>query len=182
MKIRGRSIRGARIIAIDVDDIRRVDTMAQQIADLGFAATFFIDAAGLGTSSQSHALLRSLVRSGMEIGLRGTPWTCPVRSRDGSTETILRALMGGKHLLEDVVGRRVDAYAYPNAGRRCIRSARPWVMQLGFESAATSDWNRLSDDTDLYSVPRCEIAAADTPADFIDKLTSKRDYLRYLPS
>ena len=82
----------------------------------------------------------------------------------------------------DVIGRRVDSCAYPNAGRRCVRSARPWVMQLGFESAATSDWNRLSDDTDLYSLPRCEIAAADAPADFIDKLTGKRDYLRYLPS
>jgi len=40
----------------------------------------------------------------------------------------------------------------------------------------------LSDDTDLYSLPRCEIAAADSPADFIGKLTGNRDYFRYLHS
>ena len=54
-------------------------------------------------------------------------------------------------------------------------------MRLGFECAATSDWNRLSDKTDPYSLPRCEIATTDSLLDFVDKMTGKRDYLKYIP-
>lgn len=184
LKIKGRTIQDANqiAIAIDVEENTTIDAIVPVLRDFGFSATFFIDTSTHGASKGCLPAIRSAVDEGMEVGSRGNRLNRPSHKRNGGTEAFLRELVGGKHRLEDIVGCRVDAYAYPGRGRRSwARTARRWIMRLGFECAATSNWNRLSDSTDPFNLPRCEILPTDSIQDFIDIMTGKRDYLKFIP-
>ena len=198
--IEARSIRSARIVAIAFHipgGSAWGDSIVPLLQEMGFGATFFI-ATGLVSGNSipntapaflradenappGPAWLRLLSQMGMEVGVCGSACRFPSRRRDGSTEVFLQEVIGVKHKLEDMIGQPIRSYAYHWCTPGCwSRLTRQWVMRIGFASAVTSNWNRLNDHSDLYSLPSCEIAISDTQSDFIGKMTGKRDYLRYL--
>jgi peptidoglycan/xylan/chitin deacetylase (PgdA/CDA1 family) len=66
-------------------------------------------------------------------------------------EEIDRQLIGGKEQLEDILGRRVDAFCYP--GGRFSGYIKETVKRIGFRSARTVENLRLDGGTDPFSIP-----------------------------
>jgi len=97
--------------------------------------------------------LRRLADSGMGIG--GHTITHPILSRVDRT-TAQREMLAGKEQLEEVLGRPVKLFAYPNGrpGRDYAPEHVDLARQSGFEAAVSTAWGVADWGTDPFQLPR----------------------------
>jgi peptidoglycan/xylan/chitin deacetylase (PgdA/CDA1 family) len=100
-----------------------------------------------------EAALRSLCHHGFEIGAHTI--NHPILTRLGDEEA-RREIEGSKHRLEEIVGRPVRSFAYPNGRPRRDYDARDVqiVRQCGFDVAVTTAWGAARSNSDVLQIPR----------------------------
>lgn len=112
--------------------------------------------AGLGTHSQlmmSDAQVHALGKAGMLIG--GHTMTHPILAKT-APDTARREIAEGKRRLEDITGRPVRLFAYPN-GRPNVdydRTHVDMVRELGFDAAFSTAPGALDERGDPFQIPR----------------------------
>jgi peptidoglycan/xylan/chitin deacetylase (PgdA/CDA1 family) len=101
----------------------------------------------------SSAQVRALARSGMEVG--GHTTNHPILARLADRD-VRREIDEGRRHLEDVTGRRVESFAYPNGkpGVDYDDRAVSTVRELGFALAVCTQWGAARRDTDIHQLPR----------------------------
>jgi peptidoglycan/xylan/chitin deacetylase (PgdA/CDA1 family) len=98
--------------------------------------------------------VRRLADHGMQIGGHTVNHPILMQLNDSSAE---REIVDGKHMLEDIIGKPVTLFAYPNGKPGGDYDARhaAIVRRAGFE-AAVSTVNGVADrNTDRFQLPRC---------------------------
>jgi len=158
----------------------------------GVRATFFVVAGQIRQGNEypdagyqlypnrrmlSQPQVGSLARAGHEIashGLQHELATAVVKAgRDLAAEYV-----ASRQMLSSWAGEEVTSYSYPN-GQNGAYSAetRAATIAAGFKTGSVTKWGTVKRDSDLFTLPRCEVAAEDTTADLIKKITGKEDYL-----
>lgn len=154
----------------------------------GFVATVFVVTGMVGRddSSVGHRLypgrpmldkarIRSLADAGIEIGSHTVSHHMATRL---SPEQFYRELLDSKKFLEDVIGKPVRSFSYPNGQRGAFSTeTRKMLVKAGYEVAFTTLWGSVGPNCDPLTMPRCEIAAEDSIEDFAAKMLGQRDYL-----
>ena len=147
-------------VALSFDDGNRsdVDVALPALAERGLAATFYPVVGRLGDPrSLSPRGLDELLAAGMEVGSHGmthVPWS-GLRGAAAHTEIAIP-----RHVLEDLLGRRVDRAAAP-LGRYDKRSLA-LLRATGFAEVGVSDQRPARPGAWLQ--PRFSVRADDTPA------------------
>lgn len=101
----------------------------------------------------TRAQLRELHAAGMDIG--GHTVNHPILAAV-ERETARAEIMQGKEEIEQIVGRRIALFAYPNG--RPIRDYSAehvqLVRELGFDAAVSTGWGAARTGDDVYQLPR----------------------------
>lgn len=129
--------RAGTALAITFDDGNRsdLDVAAPGLQALGLTATFFVLAGRLDTRGYlSAADVRELDRAGMAIGSHGFDH---VDWRKASDRELDRELIEARQVLEQALGKPIDAVGVPFGGydRRVLRR----LTSLGYRAIHTSD-------------------------------------------
>lgn len=97
--------------------------------------------------------VRSLVRQGMEIG--GHTVTHPILARLSPDEAQAE-IRDGKRALEDMIGRPLRLFAYPNGipGLDYGAEHARMVRESGFDAAVSTAWGAGSQHSDRFQLPR----------------------------
>jgi peptidoglycan/xylan/chitin deacetylase (PgdA/CDA1 family) len=101
----------------------------------------------------SGGQVRQLAESCMEIGAHTQ--THPIL-RNLDTEGVAAEIEGSKNVLEQIVGRPVRVFAYPNGrpGDDYTERDRQVVEGLGFYCAPSTRWGVATPESDIYQLPR----------------------------
>lgn len=163
-----RGERAGRIAIITLDDgyADNLHAALPVLQQHGFSATCYVvsgsigghnawDAAKLGVRKplMSAAQLRAWHAAGMEIGAH----TCTHPRLTQCDDTQLRSeVAGSKAALEDIVGTAVTQFCYPygDVDERAVAAVRA----AGFAAATTTARGRARAGTDLWRLPRVQIA------------------------
>lgn len=182
--------------AISFDDgyVDNYDYAFPILRELKLPATFFVVAGmidnGLSTPSRpiyqgltmlSKAQVREMSDNGMEIGSH--TWShCAFQN--ATREQIRSELDRSKKCLEDVIGKEIDSFCYPNGelpeqmGRDELADL---LRQLGYKWAVTTQWDTVTDASQSFYLPRMIIDFYDRPPEFRKKLNGNFDYMRFYP-
>jgi peptidoglycan/xylan/chitin deacetylase (PgdA/CDA1 family) len=112
----------------------------------------------LGVTSSTSLMMTSeqvagLVRSGMDVGCHTD--THPIFTK-ATMDDVRDQIVLGRKRLEDIAGRRVGLFAYPNGrpgidfGPQHVRLVR----ELGFDAALSTRWGAAQSGDDLFQLPR----------------------------
>ena len=162
----GRGRLPARPVILTFDDGYRdtVSTAAPLLVDYGFTATFFFVTGLLGQRSAwttgrgfelalaDRGQIRQLAALGFECGAHSV-----THQRLGPLDdaAALAEMRDSRAALEDVLGKRVDHFAYPYGSRR------PSVVRLaeaaGYVTACTTEPRLAFPSDTLYEIPRSTI-------------------------
>ena len=161
--------------------------------DLGIPATFYVIAGiidgsgikprqplyeGLKMMNKSHIL--ELSNAGMEIGSH--TWShYPLKHAD--KKTIRYELETSKKYLEDLLGKRVSSFCYPNGEiPEKISDIELFDIfeEIGYTSVTTCRWGCITNQSQPFRLNRQIIEGFDTPEEFIKKIKGNYDYLRIL--
>ncbi len=97
--------------------------------------------------------VRKLFDSGMEIGghTRRHPILAKVDADNAEEE-----IVAGRETLEDIIGARISAFAYPNGrpGRDYRREHVEMLRRNGFETAVSTAWGCAVQNSDRLQLPR----------------------------
>lgn len=98
-------------------------------------------------------LVNALHQRGMGIG--GHTINHPILSKL-DTQQARQELLGGKRILEEIVGDRITLFAYPNGkpGQDYQQEHVDMMKEAGFDAALTTAWGVASEKSDLYQLPR----------------------------
>jgi peptidoglycan/xylan/chitin deacetylase (PgdA/CDA1 family) len=132
-------------------------------------ATFFPLSAGLDDAEISGRDLAALAARGHTIGCHSHTHPDLTTLSPGELE---REVLGSKQILEDLVGRPVTAFCYPD-GLSNTRVADA-VRGAGFEVAFTIDFGGLSTGDDPYQLKRIPILGEPGSAQFAAFLRGTR--------
>ncbi|MCB0212211.1 MAG: polysaccharide deacetylase family protein [Anaerolineae bacterium] len=134
----------------------------------GYTATFFIFTQPIDTANVdflSWDMVREMHQAGMEFGSHSH--THPdLRNRD--VEFLLREIVTSKQLIEQNIGEKIRAFAYPSgqydeATIRVVKSA-------GFWAAVTTQWGGYQSYDERFTMPRVRIRGNDSSAMLANKL------------
>jgi len=167
------------------------------IAELGFVATFFVVAGMVqsGTaaeSSEGYRLcpsrlmmnvqdLQTLVNEGMEVGSHTMTHQMMTRVLARSPESAEYELAESKKILEDVVGNQVSSFSYPNGQRGAFSSETGALIKAhGYLAGCTTMWGSIQQNSDIFELPRCEVALTDSLDKFIASVCGQREYLAFV--
>ncbi|MFO1431489.1 MAG: polysaccharide deacetylase family protein [Candidatus Competibacteraceae bacterium] len=97
--------------------------------------------------------VRNLKAAGMEIGAHTV--NHPILARLDQ-ETARREIVHSKQYLEELLGREVKLFAYPNGrpGQDYLPEHRDLVRELGFVAALSTHWGGITRQTDPWQLPR----------------------------
>lgn len=101
----------------------------------------------------SSQQIKMLSESGMDIG--GHTMTHPILS-NLTPEEALTEIKVGKETLEQIVGRRIRLFAYPNGkpGQDYNQDHVSMVRELGFDAAVSTAWGVSNWKSDIYQLRR----------------------------
>ena len=104
----------------------------------------------------SHDQVRELASQGVEIG--GHTVTHPILTSIDDARAKQEILMG-KRQLEQITGKQVKAFAYPNGGPGKDYALRHVAMakEIGFEVAVTTARGVSDRNSDVFQLPRCAL-------------------------
>lgn len=138
---------GRRLAALTFDDgyDDNLDVLAPLLADEQAPATVFVTAGLLGGRHpdvpdwplMTEAQVRELASTGIEIGSHG--WAHPdLRTVDDLEDELVRS----REVLEDLVGARVDTFAYPygRTDRRVVEATRAAGYRAAGMTSGEGDW------------------------------------------
>ena len=183
-------------VAITFDDGYRdnVQYTLPVLTELGFVATFFVVAemvrSGEATAStDGYRLyprmpmmtaqdLRTLVNASMEVGSHTMTHRMVTRVLSRSPESAIYELKESKKNLEDLIGNSVSSFSYPNGQRGAFsHETRALITDQGYLTACTTMWGTVENNTDIFELPRCEVASTDCLDKFIASLCGQREYM-----
>lgn len=159
----------------------------------GLKATFFVTSGFVGERPErpprgtrlygdrrmmSRSQLRELADAGMEIGSH-TRSHVNVRGvlRDDPTRAMAE-LKGSREELEEILGRPVTSFAYPNGQQGVFSAAtRELVKAAGFDCAVTTMWGALTPAADTLELPRIEVRQDDGVDVLAQKLSGRYDFM-----
>lgn len=97
--------------------------------------------------------LRALAEGGISIGAHTVNHPILASVPDESAQ---REISQSKEVLEALVQKPVELFAYPNGGPNTDyrREHRNMVEQLGFKAAVSTHWGAASGQSDFYQLPR----------------------------
>lgn len=97
--------------------------------------------------------IEQLAEAGMEIG--GHTVSHPILARITDDEAGAE-ISSNKGLLEEITGRRIALFAYPNGvpGVDYLAQHVQLVREAGFEAAVSTAWGAVGQDYDRYQLPR----------------------------
>ena len=137
------------------------------LKEYGFKAHFFITTGWIGTPHFLTAeQVRALHDSGMGIGSHGVTHSF---ISDLDETSILFELSESKHVLEQIVGKKVSVFSAPG-GRYCRQSIQD-VQGAGYRHFVSSEVGLLSVDDLNAVIPRCTMKAATTQVEFVAVIT-----------
>lgn len=101
----------------------------------------------------THAQVRDLLAAGMEVG--GHTVTHPILARI-DTDAAYAEIADGKRKLEEITGRPIRLFAYPNGKPTQDYSPEHvrLVREMGFEAAVSTVWGAAHRQCDLFQLPR----------------------------
>lgn len=168
---------------------------------MGFKASFFIIAGGLGMQKPFKHLLwdeaarthfrsnpetrlpmnalevRGILEEGHEIGSHGlthrSVGNLPYKE---GMEEIIRS----KEILEDVIGENISLFAYPFGAKSYNdfnQRTSSMLMESGFKAACTGEIGSITLGNGLYELARIPIRETDTPFRFKQKLYGAFDWI-----
>jgi peptidoglycan/xylan/chitin deacetylase (PgdA/CDA1 family) len=180
-------------IAITFDDGYR-DNYEQAfplLIDSGVTATFYV-IAGLiankkmkptrqiydGLEIMTKEQIVEMSNAGMEIGSH--TWS-HYALRHADKETLRYELETSKKYLEDVLGREVTSFCYPN-GEVPMNIPEGELFDLfreiGYTNVTTSQWGCITNQSHPLQLSRQIVEAFDTSEEFRRKLNGNYDYMR----
>ena len=165
---------GVPQIALSFDDGNRSDleVVLPALAERGAVATFFPVVARLGDRwSISARGVEELVSAGMDVGTHGLthqPWA-GLRGDTARTE-----ILSPRHVLEDLLGRRVDRTAAPLG--RYDRHTLALLKDGGCAEVNVSDQRPAR--AGAWVQPRFSVRADDTPATLRARMLASMDPAR----
>ncbi len=163
------------------------------LKEYGLRATFFVVAGLIKDTSyvpddpqrrhrlypalkiMSKSQIRALADSGMEIGSHS--FSHRYMKRDGRKK-VRQELRDSKKLLEDLIGKPVVSFAFPNG--EVPLNAREILQEEGYRQAVTTQWDCVTPNSDPYLLPRQVIYHYDSLTDLKKKLMGQYDYLRLI--
>jgi peptidoglycan/xylan/chitin deacetylase (PgdA/CDA1 family) len=163
------------------------------LMDIGVTATFYVIAGliadktmkpqlqtsdGLKMMTREHIIEMS--NAGMEIGSH--TWShYPLKYAD--KKMIRYELETSKKYLEDVLGKEVTSFSYPNGEvPQNIHKDELFDLfkEIGYSNVATSKWGCITNQSLSLQLGRQSVEVFDTPKDFKNKLKGKYDYLNFV--
>jgi len=181
------------VVAITFDDgyHDNYEQAFPALLDLGVTATFYV-IAGLiadkamkptrriydGLKMMTKEQIVEMSNAGMEIGSH--TWShCEFKHAD--RETLRHELETSKKYLEDLLGREVTSFCYPN-GEVPVNIPEDELFDLfediGYTNATTARWGCITNQSHPLRLDRQIVEAFDTPEDFRRRLKGKYDYMR----
>ena len=167
-------------VAISFDDGYRdnLEVAAPILQGLRFPFTVFVTTdyvrSGKAPFLNADALRRLADVPGATIGAHGATHVPLTRCDD---RTLREELIGSKQYLEDVIGRRVNALAYPHGA--VDARVRDMAERAGFEVGATSRFDINGEDRDPLLLARTSILRTDDLRAFRQKLHGDWDWYRW---
>ena len=147
----------------------QLDNALPTLEALKLPAAFFPLSAGLDDAEVTGRDLAALAAAGHTIGCH--THTHPDLTTLAPAE-LERELVGSRRVLEDVIGRPVTAFCYPD-GRRDTRVAAA-VRNAGFEVAFTIDLGGVRAGDDRYQLRRLAVLGEPGRAEFAAFLRGTR--------
>lgn len=97
--------------------------------------------------------LPELRAAGMGIGAHTV--NHPILTKHPDAET-RQEIADGRDALEEILGERIDLFAYPNGklGRDYAPAHVAMVKDLGFTAAVTTNWGTCGSSSDVFQLPR----------------------------
>jgi len=153
----------------------------------GYSATVFLPTAFIGhdcrqfkgTACLTWTQVRALRKAGVEFGSHTV--THP-QLRSVSTEQMRAEVGRSKHEIEDKLGERVEAFAYPNAfpetDRRFVEILRRALQESEYRSGVTTIIGRSRSSDPPFFMRRLPVNSDDDPQFFQAKLEGGYDWLR----
>lgn len=183
-------------ISINFDDgyADNVEIALPILLEKGFKATFFI-AAGLIKDNQftpdpsrrsehhcyanlpmmSITQVKELSKVGMEVGSH----TVSHRYMKNDNEhTVRKELRDSKAQLEDIIGKEVVSFAFPNGEVPINVRSQDILGEEGYLQAVTTRWDCVSEKTDVFLLPRQIVDVYEDESDFRVKIIGKQDYMK----
>ena len=180
-------------VAVTFDDgyLDNYEQAFPVLLDLGVKATFYV-IAGLiedkvmklrrpileGLKIMTKEQIMEMSNSGMEIGSH--TWShYPLKHAD--KKTLRYELETSKKYIEDMLGREVSSFCYPNGEvpiNICEEELFELFEEIGYKSVTTCRWGCITNQSHPLSLERQIIDACDTPEEFRRKLEGKYDYMR----
>lgn len=138
---------------------------------LKFPATFFPISGDLDDPDAAIGRrdLAALAATGHTIG-------CHTHTHPDLTELppneLEREIVGSKQMLEDLLGRSIEAFCYPYGARNSVVAAA--VRQAGFDVAFTIDLGGVGPGDDPYQLNRIAVLGEPGPVEFSTYLSGTR--------
>jgi peptidoglycan/xylan/chitin deacetylase (PgdA/CDA1 family) len=181
------------VIAITFDDgyLDNYEEAFPRLLDAGVTATFYV-IAGLiadksikptrriydGLKMMTKEQIVEMSNAGMEIGSH--TWS-HYALKHASRETLSYELETSKKYLEDLLGREVTSFCYPN-GEVPINIPEDELFDLfkeiGYTNVTTARWGCITNQSHPLCLDRQIVETFDTPEDFNRRLNGKYDYMR----
>ena len=144
----------AQSIGEILNEIKYLDLGVRQERAEYLANEYGADLAGC--RMMERAQIRGLAEAGMDIG--GHTVSHPIL-RTVTDERSRAEIEEGKATLEEIVGRDIGAFAYPNGRRGTDYSDRDVtiVEQCGYDYALTTEWDLVSETSARFELPRVSV-------------------------
>lgn len=189
----GRLPKKAVVITFD-DGYEDNATVALPIlAREGIHATFFVVSGLVGDSPrrsrEGHKLyaglrmmdrgqLRELAEAGMEVGSHTRSHVHVRYTLERSRDEALKELSGSREDLEQIIGKTVESFAYPNGQKGAFSTATGEILAAaGYRYAVTTMWGGLTPSSDPLQLPRVEVRHTDTLETFARKMEGRYDFM-----
>jgi peptidoglycan/xylan/chitin deacetylase (PgdA/CDA1 family) len=142
---RRRAIDTLLVKIMHLPPVQRADSVARIVEATGSAPG--------GKLMMSSDQVRSLFAAGMTIG--GHTVTHPILARL-EAEAARREIVDGKLRLEEIIGDRIDVFAYPSGrpGRDYAAEHAQMVRACGFKAAVSTAWGVAGAGADHLQLPR----------------------------
>ena len=157
--------------------------------EFNFKATFFVCSGyinnpedvsrhqlydGLTMLNDTH--LVEMKKQGMEIGSHGVTHRMISRLNNGEQ---YQELLDSKARLQELISEQVVSFAYPQGQKGAVSNfAHRAAQQIGYNFICTTLWGTCHEYACVLK--RCEMSQLDSLADFIAKMTGRRDYRKYV--
>jgi peptidoglycan/xylan/chitin deacetylase (PgdA/CDA1 family) len=182
-------------VAVTFDDgyIDNYEYAFPLLLERGIPATFFIVAGAIENrfdnvgrplypelNFMSKAQIRDLSQNNMEVASH--TWNHLSLAKAGR-KTVFSELERSKKYLEDIIGKSVTSFCYPNGELpKCLKDEdlRDIFREIGYNQVVTCRWDCVQNSSAPFFLPRQIIDYYDDEFSFEDKLRGKYDYIKII--